>query len=82
MPFVNLPNGVVAHLKVARRPRRVCCAQGCSAWSTRLCDYALSAKRTCNAPMCDAHATSVGPDLDHCPAHAHVQAGLFTGLPK
>lgn len=26
------------------------------------------------------HATPVGPDLDHCPRHAGVQAGLFTEL--
>lgn len=25
---------------------------------------------TCDAPLCDQHATSAGPDLDYCPPHA------------
>lgn len=80
MPYVTLPGGIRAHIKVARRPRRVCSAEGCASWSTKLCDFAIGAKRTCSVPVCDAHATSVGPDLDHCPLHAGKQCGLFTEL--
>jgi hypothetical protein len=29
-------------------------------------------RKTCDAPMCDEHATNVGPNLDHCPEHAKM----------
>jgi hypothetical protein len=35
--------------------------------------------KTCDMNLCNAHATTKGPDLDHCPAHAraHQQQELF-----
>jgi hypothetical protein len=44
----------------------------------KLCDFVVSSpqqvthKRTCDAPICDEHATSVGKDLDYCPDHKHL----------
>jgi hypothetical protein len=44
----------------------------------KLCDFVVSPpqqithKRTCDAPICDKHATSVGKNLDYCPDHKHV----------
>ena len=35
----------------------------------KLCDWKTSAFSTCDAPMCDEHATSVGDDKDLCPPH-------------
>lgn len=84
MPYVRLPGGVVAHVKMAKRPRRRCTGtEGtfpCPTPATHQCDYLIAPGKTCNAWFCAAHATSVGPDLDHCPTHARAQAGLFTGL--
>ncbi len=37
--------------------------------STKLCDWKGTSLTTCDAPICDAHATSVGPDKDLCPPH-------------
>jgi hypothetical protein len=80
MPYVQLPGGIVAHVKMAKPRRRLCCATGCTTASTKQCDFAIGAGKTCDAYICSAHATSVGPDIDHCPKHAGRQAGLFTGL--
>jgi hypothetical protein len=80
MPYVTLPGGIRAHVKMARPPRRSCSAEGCTRWATKLCDFAVGPKRTCSKPICDQHAQSVGPDLDHCPVHAGRQSGLFTAL--
>lgn len=84
MPYVRLPGGIVAHVKMARPRRRQCSAstrgERCGNVASRQCDFALGSGRTCDAHICSAHATSVGPDVDHCPTHAGQQAGLFTGL--
>lgn len=84
MPFVRLPGGIVAHVKLAKPRRHQCSAAGrngrCSNTATHQCDYPLGGGRTCDAWICAAHATSAGPDLDHCPTHAGHQGGLFTGL--
>jgi hypothetical protein len=57
------------------RPRvPKCCV--CKKPSTKLCDFRLSAPeqlthvRTCDAPLCDEHATRVGENIDYCPVHA------------
>jgi len=61
------------------RSKKTCTA--CSRTATKLCDFKLSGKRsgkTCDAPLCDGHAVSAGPDLDHCPAHAAYVAASAT----
>lgn len=42
--------------------------------ATKLCDAIVEAGvtgpvRTCDAPICDQHATAVEPGLDVCPVH-------------
>jgi hypothetical protein len=50
----------------------------CSAPSLYLCDAPLGEAtfgvdvRTCDAPMCEAHRTSVASNVDHCPLHVAV----------
>jgi hypothetical protein len=44
--------------------------------STKLCDFPIGNGKTCDAPICDRHATGAGPDIDHCPVHSQQQ-GLF-----
>lgn len=85
MPYVRLPGGIVAHVKMAKPRRHQCSASGrhgirCGNVATFQCDYPLGGGKTCDAWCCRVHATSVGPDLDHCPVHAGHQASLFTGL--
>lgn len=83
MPWLTLPNGTTAHVRMAKRPRRRCIGteggHACPTAATIQCDYPLG-KKTCSAWCCRAHAKAVGPDIDHCPAHAGQQAGLFTSL--
>jgi hypothetical protein len=50
--------------------------KSCGRRSTKLCDYKLSGSKsgkTCDAPICDHCATSVGKNLDLCPVHARMQ---------
>lgn len=85
MPYVTLPGGIVAHVKMAKSPRRRCsakteCGLRCSNFGTFQCDYPVWPSKTCDAHVCRAHAIDVGPDVHHCPTHATAQQGLFTSL--
>ena len=63
-------NGRVAGFACTRGRRacRFCYTQT----STKLCDFVTGPKgKTCDAPICDKCATSIGPDLDYCPKHKH-----------
>jgi len=77
---ITLPTGETA-IVCSRGPRRPKCQ--CGAPSTKLCDFKLDEpiirggqqtrrKRTCDRPLCDGCAVSVGPDVDHCPDHPKV----------
>lgn len=48
----------------------------CANTSTKLCDFPVGNGKTCDAPICDAHASSVGPDRDLCPKHASEWKGV------
>jgi hypothetical protein len=71
---VHLPGGGVAFVRYANRRAPKC--RWCENQSTKLCDFVISPpeqithKKTCDAPMCDVHAKSVGANLDYCPEHA------------
>ena len=66
MPVVKLPDGTKAIVCTGGRKAAPC--GFCAKAHTRLCDYP-SGKGTCDAKMCEGHATSVGPDRDFCPKH-------------
>ena len=72
----KMPDGTVVHLlHSGKRPQPKKC-QFCDRPSTKLCDFPMSPpeqvthRRTCDAPMCDEHATLIGEDRDLCPPHA------------
>lgn len=41
----------------------------CCAMATLLCDHINSDGKTCDAPLCEEHATLAGPDFHLCPLH-------------
>jgi hypothetical protein len=43
---------------------------------TRLCDFKLEGGKTCDAPMCDKHATRIGRNTDYCPQHKSAAEGV------
>lgn len=78
---VVLPGGkgraIVCGPRPKARPCKTCYDRtGRYERSTKLCDFPDPTRPsgTCDAPMCDAHATRVGPDRDYCPKHR--QEGL------
>ena len=84
MPYVRLPGGFVAHVKMAKQRRRQCCGteggRPCPTGAGFQCDFQMAPGKTCDAWCCDAHAREVGPDVHHCPAHAGRQGGLFRNI--
>jgi hypothetical protein len=79
---VTAAGGGAAHLCVrgGRRPR--CSVPGCDRPQAALCDYPVERKGrkgTCDTSMCATHRTSVGPNRDHCPAHAKATATSHVG---
>ncbi|WP_454909678.1 hypothetical protein [Variovorax gossypii] len=58
----------------------------CAVASDYLCDGTGKASKTCDRPLCEAHATRVGRNRHLCPAcrlaaaDAERQMGLFTHL--
>jgi len=71
---IRLPGGGVVFVSYAKPRYKKC--RWCQRGSTKLCDFVISPpeqvthKKTCDSPMCDDHAKSVGPNLDYCPDHA------------
>jgi hypothetical protein len=70
---VTLPGGINAIVCGRGRRRPALCK--CGRPSTKLCDFEIapaihSAKaKTCDKPLCDACAVSVGKNKDFCPDH-------------
>jgi hypothetical protein len=70
---VTLPGGINAI--VCGRGRRKPPSCKCGRPSTKLCDFEVKAHdghaqaRTCDKPLCDACAVSVGKNRDFCPDH-------------
>lgn len=71
---MTIPGGRKALVRMSGKRPPNC--KWCDRLSTKLCDFDISHpsqvthRRTCDAPMCDTHATSVGVNRDYCPIHA------------
>lgn len=73
---IKVPGGMAI---VCQRGQRVKRCRECASKATKLCDYkGPGKKRTCSAPMCDAHAVPhpTNPDTDYCNTHALLIAQL------
>jgi hypothetical protein len=69
--------GSAGHVCVRGQRRPKCGVPGCGRPQAALCDSPVErqgVKGTCDASMCDTHRTRVGPNRDHCPAHAKAKA--------
>ncbi len=65
--------GTQSEAIICSHGRRAPKCRFCDRTSAKLCDFLLigsKAGKTCDAPLCDRCATSVGPDRDLCPPHA------------
>lgn len=77
--------GRITGFMCGRAARKLDPCRWCGKPHTKLCDYPLrgaKAGKTCDAPICDDCATSIGPDRDLCPAHAKLWKGEPDGIPK
>lgn len=98
MPFYKI-NGMQVHMRGTKLPpacrARVRVGKAgldaafecvlCLAPSSFLCDFPIDNKKSCDMPLCQAHAGQVGPNKNHCPEHllqsrTSRQPGLFTSL--
>lgn len=78
---MDLPGGGTAIVCGLRRRR---CAT-CGSEGTLLCDgppRAGAKKKTCDAPICKAHAKEIGPDQHLCPRCVALAAGAPVHEPK
>ncbi len=64
---VRLPGGQTAIVCGPRKRIRPCAY--CSAPGVVLCDHEIGPGKTCDVPMCRAHAKHVEPDRDYCRLH-------------
>lgn len=93
MPFYRTANLGMVHMKGSKLPAP--CGERllvggktvvCMFASAFLCDGAADGRRTCDRPLCGAHATQTGPNKHLCPTcrtaaiDAAGQRSLFTHL--
>lgn len=68
------------HAVIACGPKRIEACVRCRAPASKLCDWKIGNGKTCDATVCDSHATSVGDDKDLCPKHAYAWANHLVNL--
>lgn len=81
---VAMEGGGIA-IVCTRGRRAVARCRWCGASAPLACDHSIVRGKTCDAPMCHAHAFAIGRDAHLCPDHATQapeppveQIGLFT----
>lgn len=72
MTVVNLPNGGVALVRLAKPKCTVCRKRQ----ATLQCDFPISkgASKTCDRNLCRQCAVHIGPNRDYCPHHTRRAA--------
>ena len=72
----TLPGFTMITCRRGRRGRAPCDVAGCGKDHSKLCDFQLrgaKAGETCDAKLCEIHATPVGDGRDYCPAHVRAK---------
>lgn len=67
MPWLRLPNGQVAHVKLSGIRMKSWCQ--CGEAASLQCDWKLGRKTRCDAAICAKHGKEVGPNKHLCPEH-------------
>lgn len=67
--------GIVCRRGKPDAPRK-CGIPDCPDWASKLCDYPAQERKTCDLPLCEAHAHFAGPGRDYCPDHNKLVRGL------
>lgn len=49
---------------------KMCSHHSCAYCADYLCDWPMGKGKTCDAPLCEDHASEIGVDLHLCPVHA------------
>jgi hypothetical protein len=74
---VKMPGGGFAIACGGEQRAKRCSVAGCNAPGVKLCDFHLAPDKTCDKPLCGAHAVHVrSKDLDYCSDHPEVIAAL------
>jgi len=73
MPCIPFLGGIVC-IRGRREKPRHCWVRHCDDPVTKLCDWPMDGKKTCDRNICDGHADEVGPDRHYCPAHSIEKA--------
>lgn len=76
-PILDAQGNVIGRA-CGRTPHRECSTPGCANHATIQCDFPVTRggkPGTCDRWCCRGCAVSIGPDLDHCPAHARASGG-------
>lgn len=78
MPFYQI-NGMPVHVNFGRRKGPAPCVaqvwvskvsqRRCAGISAYLCDWPTGDGKTCDAPLCEAHAHQVGKNKHYCQGH-------------
>ena len=76
-PF-RMPTGESGFMCTRGGREAPCSVPGCGRPHKRLCDWEIGPGATCDARLCDEHATKIAPDRDLCPTHAKLHA-IATG---
>ena len=72
-PF-RMPTGESGFMCTRGGREAPCSVPGCGRPHKRLCDWEIGPGATCDARLCDEHATKIAPDRDLCPTHAKLHA--------
>ena len=70
MPCEHVKIGDSYAIVCSRGSQKKC--KDCGRKCTKLCDFPLTNGKTCDRPMCDAHAVNQAPEIDFCLIHSRI----------
>lgn len=91
MPIYRVPDGKMAHFKLAGPPAKwpkPCQAkwqnttEWCACMADFQCDWKIDSYHTCDKHICKAHALPVGNEKHLCPEHQIAYNAWLTGKQK